>query len=185
MVPAGDLRDTRQSAKRADIIIVTKCKTDLTTPEKENIIKEISPLTHQLIFFTEIAYAQPYHLFTGEVNNLNADSDLLLVSGIANPNPIKEFLTAHVHSFDMLNYPDHHIFTLNDLEEIKKHFERLSAEKRLIITTEKDGVRLKKFKAELSALPIIVLPIKHRFLFGEGEQFNRIIFDFLQRYKKN
>lgn len=185
MIPAGDLRDTKQSAKRAEIIIVTKCKTDLTSEEKENIIKELSPLPHQHTFFTEISYAQPYHLFTGELNGLNADSDLLLISGIANPKPMKEFLAAHVHSYDMLNYPDHHIFTSNDLKEIKKHFEKLSPGNRLIITTEKDGVRLKKFRTELSNLPIFVLPIKHRFLFGQGEEFNRLIFDFLHGYKKN
>ena len=185
MIPAGDLRDTKISAKRAEIIIVTKCKADLSGDEKEKIIKEIAPKLNQHVFFTEISYAQPYHLFSGEINDLQTNTDILLITGIANPKPMKEFMAAHVHSYDMLQYADHHIFTSNDLREIKKHFEKLSPEKRLIITTEKDGVRLKKFQTELSDLPVFVLPITHRFLFGEGEAFNSLIFDFMGRFNKN
>ncbi len=185
MIPAGDLRDTKISARRADIIIVTKCKSDLDADEKEKIIKEIAPKTNQQVFFTEISYAPPYHLFTGEKNDLHTDTDILLITGIANPKPMKEFLAAHVHSYDMLQYADHHIFSSNDLREIKKHFEKLSPDKRLIITTEKDGVRLKKFHTELAHLPIFVLPITPSFLFGEGDVFNKLIFEFLGRYIKN
>ena len=185
MMPAGDLRDVKTSAKRADIIIITKCKSELGETEKASIAKELRLLPGQRIFFTEIIYAQPYHLFTGRPSNLPADADILLITGIANPKPIKEFLTANVHSYDMLRYPDHHIFTINDLKDIKKHFENLSSRNKIIITTEKDGVRLKKFQEELYDLPLYVMPIKHRFLFGQAAEFNRLIFDFIKSFSES
>ena len=185
MIPAGDLRDVKASAKRAEIIIITKCKPDLSEIEKTSIIKELRLMPDQKIFFTEIIYAQPYHLYTGRPANLPADADLLLITGIANPKPIKEFLATNVHSYDMLRYPDHHIFTISDLKEIKKHFEKLSSRNKIILTTEKDGVRLKKFQHELSDYPVFILPIKHRFLFGEADQFDRLIFNFIESFSKS
>ena len=183
MMPAGDLRDVKGSAKRADIIIITKCKSDLSDAEKKSIEKELRLQPNQKIFFTEIIYSQPYHLFSGRPSNLPADADLLLITGIANPKPIKEFLATHVHSYDMLRYPDHHIFTIGDLKEIKKHFEKLSSENKIIITTEKDGVRLKKFKQELSGFPVFVLPVKHCFLFSEADHFNEMILNFIKSFQ--
>lgn len=184
MMPAGDLRDVKRSSKRADVIVVTKCKSDLSEAEKESLIKELNPLPHQKVFFTEILYARPYHLFTHEANDIGPKTELLLISGIANPKPMKEFLTAHVHSYDMLRYADHHIFNSTDLKDIKKHFEKLSPDHRLIMTTEKDGVRLKKFEKELTDLPIYALPVKQHFLFNGAAEFNKIITDFIGNVRK-
>jgi tetraacyldisaccharide 4'-kinase len=183
MIPAGDLRDIKASSKRAEIIIITKCKSALTISDKEEIEKELNPLPHQKVFFTEILYAAPYHLFTKEIYDMSAGTDLLLLTGIANPKPMKSFLTEHVHSFDMLRYPDHHIFSSTDLRDIKKQFEKIKSSDKIILTTEKDAVRLKKFEKELIDMPIYALPIKHYFLFGEEENFNKIINDFLQQFQ--
>jgi tetraacyldisaccharide 4'-kinase len=183
MIPAGDLRDVKASKKRADIIVVTKCKTDLTEPEKIAIEKELKLQAHQKIFFTEILYAAPYHLFTHEKTDFGANTDVLLITGIANPKPLKAFINKHVHSYDMMKYADHHIFSSTDLRDIKKHFERLKSSNKLIITTEKDGVRLKKFENELSDLPIYILPIKQQFLFEQAAAFNEIILQFIDGYK--
>ena len=185
MMPAGDLRDVKMSRKRADIIVVSKCKSELSEKEKAALIKELRPFPHQKIFFTEILYAQPRHLFTGEKTDIGSTTDLLLVSGIANPKPMKEFLAAHVHSYDMIRYPDHHIFTSTDLREIKKQFGRIASNNKIILTTEKDGVRLKKFEQELADLPVYVLPVKQHFLFGETAVFNDLIFDFTERLKNS
>src|SRR4029079_6364424 len=65
-IPAGDLRDTRRSARRADVILVTKCKHDLGEKERIEIIEELGPDEHQDVFFTEVTYGRPYHLFTKE-----------------------------------------------------------------------------------------------------------------------
>ena len=184
MLPAGDLRDVKSSRKRADIIVVTKCKPDFSEEEKKSIEKELCILPHQHIFFTEILYAQPYHLFTGKKTNINSTTDILLISGIANPKPMKEFLTAHVHSYDMLRYPDHHIFNSTDLKEIQKQYANISSAEKMIMTTEKDGVRLRKFESELNEMPVYVLPVKQHFLFREEGAFNKLITDFIGSYKR-
>ncbi|MEO8769189.1 MAG: tetraacyldisaccharide 4'-kinase [Ferruginibacter sp.] len=184
MLPAGDLRDIKRSRRRADIIIVTKCKTALTAEEKQALVKEIDPLAHQKVFFTEIVYSQPYHLFTKETGNIVASADILLLCGIANPKPLMEFLNLHFNSYDMIRYADHHIFTSDDLKDIKRHFEKMQSSNKMILTTEKDAVRLEKFSSELSEYPIYVLPVKHRFLFEEGDSFNENIFDFIGSFNR-
>jgi tetraacyldisaccharide 4'-kinase len=180
MMPAGDLRDVRVSSKRADIIIVTKCP-KLTKEEKENLRREINASPTQQPLFTEIVYTKPYHLFTKELSNISANTDILLVCGIANPKPLKEFLTEHVHTYDMLRYPDHHIFHTNNLDDIKRQFERIASTDKIVLTTEKDAVRLQKFEEELKDFPIYVIPIEHNFLFGEGEVFDKLVVDFIDK----
>ena len=184
MLPAGDLRDVRISSKRADIIIVTKCKPGLTEEERSSIIKEIGPLQNQTVYFTEIVYGMPYHLFNKKEMAITHDMDTLLLCGIANPRPIKEFLTKQVHTYDMLRFPDHHIFNSDDLEEITKQFNRINSDQKIILTTEKDAVRLQKFEAELTDFPIYVIPIKHAFLFNEEGSFNERIVQFVSGFNK-
>jgi len=181
MLPAGDLRDVRVSSKRADIIVVTKCK-NIDEEERNIIIKQINPLEKQQVFFTEIIYSKPYHLFTKALSNITAATDILLICGIANPKPLKDFLTANVNTYDMLRYPDHHIFHTNDLAEIKKQFEKIASQDKVILTTEKDAVRLQKFEEELKDFPIYVIPIEHHFLFDEGNVFDQQVIDFIQKF---
>lgn len=185
LLPAGDLRDIKSSSRRADIIVVTKCTSDLSEVEKNELIEELDPLENQKVFFTEIVYAQPYHLFTKTTAPVSSAADVLLLCGIANPKPLKEFLTKHFHSYDMIKYADHHIFTSDDLKEIRTQFEKIQSSNKIILTTEKDAVRLEKFNTELSDYPIYVLPVSHRFLFDEAEKFNQQIFQFIDSFNTN
>jgi tetraacyldisaccharide 4'-kinase len=184
MMPAGDLRDTRSGRRRADIIIVTKCKKDLSIPERDAIKEEIDPLPKQQVYFTEMVYKKLYHLFTGEQLDISHDMDILLLCGVANPRPLKEYITHEVHTYDMLRYSDHHIFTIDDLKEIKKHYKKIQSPKKIILTTEKDGVRLEKYKNELIDYPVYVLPVEHRFLFNEAPQFGQQVFDFVNKFER-
>ncbi len=185
MLPSGNLRDVKASMKRADIIVVTKCKNGLSVDEKDAITKKIKPLPYQTIFFTAIRYTKPYHLFNKNETVINTSSNVLLICGIANPNPLKSFLATQVHSYDMLRYADHHIFTSNNLADIKKHFEKIQAENKIILTTEKDATRLVKFAGELKDYPVYVLPIEHSFLFGGGEGFDKLVLGFIYSIKKD
>ncbi len=184
MMPAGDLRDVKSSKKRADVFVVTKCKNNLTVDESKKIIDELKPNAFQKIFFTEIIYKNPYHLFTKQKINLDSDTSILLVCGIANPRPIKEFIAKTFSTYDMLKYNDHHIFDSDDLADIKNHFDKILNQHKLIVTTEKDGVRLQKFDAELKDYPIYVLPIEHSFMFEQGEEFDKIVTTLIKSYKK-
>lgn len=184
MLPAGDLRDVKSSIRRANNIIVTKCKNDLSEEEKQELIEEISPAPNQKLYFTEIVYKEPHHLFTNQPGVITADTDVLLLTGIANPKPLKEFLNTRVHSYDMLRYADHHIFSSDDLKEIIRQFEKMQSANKIILTTEKDGVRLEKFAKELTAFPIYILPIEHRFLFNDDTAFQQDITSFIASFDK-
>lgn len=184
LMPAGDLRDSRKSASRADIIVVTKCKSELSLSEKDAIIKEINPTETQKVFFTRIEYTRAYHLFTKRAFDITPEMELLLVCGIANPKPLQEYLDKTVLSFDMLKYPDHHIFSIDNLDEIKRQFGQIRSINKIIVTTEKDGVRLQKFGDKLKNFPIYVLPIRHAFLFNEGKIFEDRVTGFISSVKK-
>ena len=129
-------------------------------------------------------------LYNNHINNktqrtiTNAD-EILLVCGIANPKPIKEYLHKHAATYYQRNFNDHHIFTIDDLKDIKARFQKIEAANKFIITTEKDAVRLSKFSDHLDELPLYVLPIKHRFLFNEGEEFNRLVLSYIDSFSTN
>lgn len=185
-LPTGDLRDEWSSAVRADIIVVTKCPFDLSADEKHTIIIELNPSARQKVFFTTIEYGVPYHIIHQKDQWLISPRDeVLLVCGIANPKPLKEYLTAKAHAYYQQDYSDHHIFSIDDLNEMKEKFASIKAKDKMILTTEKDAVRLIKFRDELVSMPLYVLPIKHHFLFGEGEQFNERVTDFIRNFSFN
>jgi tetraacyldisaccharide 4'-kinase len=84
----------------------------------------------------------------------------------------------------MIRYADHHIFHSNDLQDIRQQFKKIKTEKKLVLTTEKDAVRLEKFEKELSDFPIYVVPIEHQFLFNEAPDFNAAVLLFIKNFKK-
>jgi tetraacyldisaccharide 4'-kinase len=185
-LPTGDLRDQRSSAKRAQVIVVTKCPYDLSPEAKQEIIRELDPEASQKVFFTTIEYGTPYHIFNrADEWLLTPRDEVLLVCGIANPKPLKEYLHAKTHTYYQQDYSDHHIFSIDDLREIKEKFEDIQARDKLILTTEKDAVRLVKFTEELASLPMYVLPIRHYFLFGEGTLFNEMVVSFVSNFQFN
>ena len=182
--PTGDLRDQKNSATRADIIVVTKCPENLSEAEKKKITGELKMNEAQHIFFTTVQYATPYHIVTKIKKPVSLNDEVLLVYGIANPQPLKEFIEDNTAEYDEISYNDHHIFSIDDLKDISKKFEKIKTSNKLILTTEKDAVRLLKFKEQLSAMPLYVLPIKHTFLFYEADVFNKLITGFIEDFKK-
>jgi tetraacyldisaccharide 4'-kinase len=180
MLPAGNLRDEKKSSERADIIIVTKCDSNLNSDKKQKVIGELKPKSSQKIFFTAIEYNSAYHLFSKEKIDLDKETGVLLVCGIANPKAIENEIGQKVSFHKMLRFGDHHIFNSIDLKKIKNEFLNLKSTKKIILTTEKDATRLLKFENELKHLPIFVLPITHRFLFDQEKEFERIILDYVK-----
>jgi len=183
-LPTGDLRDTRKSSKRAHVILITKCNANLDEEEKDELIKEIEPLLHQHIFFTTIVYGTPFHITQQNFTFIDDQTEVLLITGVANPRPLKLFLEERIHTYHMMHYSDHHIFSIDDWKDIIRRFEQIQAEKKIILTTEKDAMRLLKFDSELNNLPFYVIPIEHRFLFNEGRAFDDIVINFIQNFKQ-
>ena len=183
LLPAGNLRDEKKSSERADIIIVTKCKSNLNIDEKQSIINQLNPKVTQKIFFTSIEYGSPYHLFSNEKYVLDKDTHVLLLCGIANPKPIELEIKSKISSYQTFRFKDHHIYDSHDLKKIKDEFLKNNSSKKITLTTEKDATRLFQFKNELKDLPIYILPMAHRFLFGDETKFENEILDFVNSFK--
>jgi tetraacyldisaccharide 4'-kinase len=184
-LPTGDLRDLKKSYKRAQVLVVTKCDPSLETEERNKIIKELKPLKDQQVFFTAIQYGSIYHILSKETVVLDESMEVMLVTGIANPGPLEKLVEKHSQSYSLMQYADHHIFTIDDLREIRKRFNEMDSPGRIILTTEKDAVRLIKFNQEMAGLPLYVIPIRHHFLFGEEGVFLDRVNDFIQNFKKH
>lgn len=182
--PTGDLRDQKISAKRAEIIVVTKCPVNFSEDKKEKICNQLKKYRTQHIFFTSIQYKTPYHIITKDKMPLLPGEEILLVYGIANPQPLKNYISEKTATYEELSYGDHHIFSIDDLKDIGRKFEKIKTNNKIILTTEKDAVRLLKFKDQLAEMPLYVLPVQHKFLFDEENIFNKLVIDFITSFKK-
>jgi tetraacyldisaccharide 4'-kinase len=183
-LPTGDLRDEKRSYKRADIIIITKNDPLLSEEDRDSVIREIEPLPHQQVYFSTIQYGTPYHIVTRETKDISNEMEVLLVTGIANPTPLKNLLQETATAYYQLSYNDHHIFTIDDLKDIIKRYESIITGTKIIVTTEKDAVRLSKFENELKDLPFFVIPIEHRFLFNQASQFDNAVKGFITNFNQ-
>ncbi len=145
-LPTGNLRDHKNQAGRADIIIVTKCPEDISEVERKYISEKLKPEPHQKLFFSYIKYdtmlrgRDSLHLST------LGNEEFCLVTGIANPKPLAVHLKSIGLQFEHLQFPDHHFFTETDLRNLRS--------KKRIVTTEKDFVRLENRIDNLFYLPI-------------------------------
>jgi tetraacyldisaccharide 4'-kinase len=184
-LPTGDLRDERANMKRAQVIVVTKCPLSLTEHERFKLIKELSPEPDQQIFFTGIHYGKPYHLVSGEKIELNKEMEVMLICGIANPLPLTQYIHEHTKTYDAMFFSDHHLFSIDDLTAIKNRFDFLSEKNKIILTTEKDAVRLIKFKELLKDTPIYVIPISLEFLFDQRNEFDQAVLEYVVDFYNN
>ncbi|HKR06061.1 MAG TPA: tetraacyldisaccharide 4'-kinase [Bacteroidia bacterium] len=176
LLPAGDLRENKNGYKRADLIVVTKCPL-LSETVKQNIISEISPLNEQQVLFSHLVYDAliPFKNENDEINIHQLKGyEVFLLTGIANPQSLIAFLKEKVSQLHLLKFQDHHDFTKKDLVTVRKKFDNIVAEKKIIITTEKDFTRLKKenLKELVRGLPFYYVPVKVEF---DGE--DKKIFD--------
>lgn len=141
LLPTGNLRENRRGAKRADAIIVSKCPEDLSENQQEIIRNTIEKYSKN-IFFTSISYAKSLSgnepILVKDLRNY----DVLLLTGIANPSSLLHFLDSNKINYHHLNFPDHHQFSSKDIENIQLKFAVLKGINKIILTTEKDYVRL-------------------------------------------
>lgn len=171
-LPLGWLREKASGYKRADIIVVSKCPPDLRLNERERIRQELKLFPYQRLFFSALQYGTLYSLYDPRLKfELPMGADVLLVTGIANPKPLKQFLNKTVRKVFMRTYKDHHRYDTFDLETIRDTFQNIDSRNKLIITTEKDATRLEPHKAWLMAnkIPIWVQPVRMQFL-DENQQ---------------
>jgi len=169
ILPTGNLRESKSGADRAQVVIVTKCPENLSENEQQKIHQKLKLNANQELFFTCISYDD---VVTDTINELPIeqlkDHGVLLVTGIANPKPLENFLKSKGIYFEHIEFPDHHNFSKTDVDKIKNAFGAMHSEKKLILTTEKDFVRLK------DNLQISCLKIKTKFINRQND-FDTII----------
>jgi tetraacyldisaccharide 4'-kinase len=153
LLPTGNLRESRVGAKRADVIVVTKCPFNLKKEEKERIEEKLRKFNKK-VFFTTISYADK--ISGSQEISLKGlkEFEVLLITGIANPSPLLEFLSKKDIKFLHLKYADHHHFSSKEIAAIQEKFKNINSDKKLILTTEKDYTRLHSKLNELSFLEI-------------------------------
>jgi len=175
MLPTGNLREQRSGAQRAAVIIVTKCPPNLSLIEQNKIKKQLNLSFNQSLFFTFIEYDE---VVISENKTLKVtdikDSEKLLLAGIAKPQSFFEYLKQETD--ECLSFPDHHHFSESELIEIKN-----KANQKIIITTEKDYVRL---KGSILSEQLYYLPIKSTFL-NSKDNFDKIIIDYVGQSTRN
>ena len=181
VLPAGRLREWKSGASRADIIIVTKCKADISDEERENILRQISPSKKQRVFFTYINYGELLPVFGDRsdalMNVTSGNPEVILLTGIANPLPLKNKVEEFSSNIDMLSFPDHHDFSEADIRSVENRLKAGKDNRKIVVTTEKDAVRLlaNSYLSDDYKGLFYYLPIKIDFCGGEAEDFDKII----------
>jgi len=173
MLPTGNLRESRNGSRRANMIIVTKCPKDISEIAQENIKKKIGldvPLYFSFIDYDEKVYNETDSKSVQEIKSV----DKLLLAGIAKPEPFFGYLQSG--NDEQLIFPDHHHFTENDYQTIEN-----KANNKLIITTEKDYVRLKNQQLKAT---VFYLPIKSSFVSG-SDYFDKTILNYVGTNTRN
>ena len=168
ILPMGNLRESRRGAQRANVIIVTKCPTDISTSEQNRIKAKIG--LDNPVFFSTIEYDN--QVFSNEkrvpLNEVKTQPKVLL-AGIAKPKPFFDHLKNT--NAEIMEFPDHHHFSTSDLLNIEN-----KSKDKIIITTEKDFVRLQN---KIPSEKLFYLPIKSKFV-TDSSKFDELILDFLK-----
>jgi tetraacyldisaccharide 4'-kinase len=185
LLPAGRLREWRYGYRRADIIIVTKCPPDLSAQQRFEMLTELDPYPRQRIYFSRYRYGQPYDLLRPDVRRpLDLDTHVLLVSAIANTDYLLQHLANEAASVQTLEFEDHHYFEESDLNDMLRRYDALPQRNKIILTTEKDAVRLELHEKFLwkNQLPVFVLPVEVAFCDNDEADFQtdvkQVLLDF-------
>jgi tetraacyldisaccharide 4'-kinase len=194
LLPYGRLRESAGNMSRADIILVTKSPENISPIQRRIIVKEINKAAYQNLYFTSFEYQDPLPVFTQQIcrklslaGQKKEKAGIVLVTGISNPLPLKDYLEGYFKEIVHLSFPDHHKFTEKDIVKVSSAFYNLEAAEKFIITTEKDAVRLREFTniAELIRSSAYYIPVGIIFLNDDKDEFDNQIIDYVRKNKRN
>lgn len=175
MLPAGTLREFRGGINRADIIIVSKTPERTSPVEIRTILKDISPRAHQQVFFSYLKYGELYSISNPNerIDTLNDLYRYRIISfaGIASPEPMINYLKEYSADLRHVTFDDHHEFSIKDLEDIGRYYDSFEGGNKILVTTEKDLMRLKNklIWPVVQRMNIYVLPVEVTFKEKEDE----------------
>lgn len=189
ILPIGRLRESGRGARRADVVIFTKCSKEIGRQQMEQFKKQLRTKEGTPVFFSTVEYGTLYPVFKergSTVPAIDDKSNILLLTGIAKPTPLKKELEARGAQVTLLQYADHHNFSDRDFADIAKSYAAIEGRK-FILTTEKDATRLRG----ASSLPQSIkentyaLPIEIKILNDEEYMFNQIIKDYVKKNRRD
>ena len=176
VLPAGLLRESRKNARRADMVVVTKCPNVLPSGEKVEITKKVQQYagSQKPVFFAGVQYHAPVNMN----GNTGPMHDIFLFTGIANGQKLEDYLKSKFNVLGAKHFPDHYSFNEKALEKnVLRPFEQMPGDKKCLVTTEKDAVRIKSQKnleAMFAQSPLFYIPIKTYFL-DNGVGFDELV----------
>jgi len=185
LLPSGRLREWTSGAKRADAVVVSKCPESVSLHQMERIEKKLHLLPRQQLFFSYYKYLRPYNIFNPSQKADLANYDaVFLVSAIANTDYLLTYLESQNLSVNDLSFEDHHRFSNYEISNIIHRFEQQSGERKILLTTEKDAMRLELHKGYFleKDVQVFALPIEVRF-HPFKESFDDYIKDYLLSVK--
>ncbi len=188
LLPLGQLREPLKSKNRANIVIVTKCPEDIKPMDMRIMTKKLNLYPYQTLYFTTVAYDKPVAVFPQKTNKKTdlSNKTVLALSGIASPAPFEEYLKRQTKEIVPVRFSDHHHFSQKDLAKIEKKFNEITHSEKVIITTEKDAIRLfynPNFPKSLKN-KIYYIPLTIRFMQEQEKSFNKQIQDYVGRRKQ-
>lgn len=189
LLPVGNLRETKKGAERADGIVVTKCPEDLKPIQRKIILKNIAPQMYQKVFFSYIRYSRFAPLTSiarGQQLELNPTMTVLLLTGIANPQSLLDYVGSFGCQIEHSRFRDHYAYNMQDISRIRKLFDNIASENKVVITTEKDAMRLEieELKNELNTLPVYVAEIEVEFFPDDREEFHEKIIGYAEENRR-
>ena len=169
-LPVGNLRDNLNSLYRAHYFIVTKCPEDMQPLDQRMWRKDLQLVAYQKIYFTRVVPTAAVPLFQTP-NHLREGDEVIVMSGIGNPKPFVKGVRKHYNVVANLVYPDHHVYTVEDIEKIVSHIKQHP--NAMLLTTEKDAVKLRRSRRvpDLMRERLFYQPVKVEFLEGSDENF--------------
>lgn len=180
LLPAGQLRESRHGVRRADMVVVTKCPTDLQEDEMMRIEHSIRRYADLPVFFSRIHYGAPVPF--GSQQTLN--KDIILVTGIGYAKPLYEYTAQGFRVLEHISFADHHVYTLADIARLLKRVDQ--SPRCSLVTTEKDWVKLTAPELLRAAekLPFFYIPIEIDFV-KSGQDFDAMVLTAIQRVSSN
>jgi tetraacyldisaccharide 4'-kinase len=192
-MPYGRLRESADEKDRANIVIVSKSPEKMTPIDRRIIVKELDLLPFQSLYFTTLDYGNLEPVFKNDaINIINEDwakenFSILLVTGIANPQPLREYLETFADTLAELQFPDHYSFETKDLEMIHSKFEKLEGVNKIIITTEKDATRFFDMNINQESIKknLFFIPLRIKFLNDDKSKFDVQIINYVRKNKRS
>jgi len=179
ILPGGRLRESRSGAKRADLVIVSKCPANLDEEKRNEIISKIKRYSSATapIFFTGISYKEPCSVFGNSVETIKK---IILFSGIVKTKGLKAEVEKNYELLKFFEYPDHYEYSEKDFKKMANYYAENYKEGLALLTTEKDMVKIISHPQRdlLENLPLYYLPIEVFFL-RDKEKFDALVLNSL------